>query len=146
MDFKYAYLKKQYALLHPKVQGVVQELDLWLTRENLPVMILTHIYRTPQEQELFYWKQVSEDLNCAEEIARETARNKFSWHRCYCAVDIRNSNFSAVDKTRIFKQLKTGRGDSRWEILNHDIGQGEHFHVGYKDFDWRHRWSNQLKG
>jgi len=145
MDFKYLHLRKQYALLHPKLQQIAVELDLWLTKNSFPVMIITHIYRTPQEQEAYYWKSVMESLNCSEPIARETARAKFSWHRVYCALDIRNSNFDDVQRTRIYKQLKTGRDNSMWEILQHDVGRGDHFHVGYKDFDWRHRWSRQLK-
>ena len=145
MDFKYPYLRKQWALLHPEVCKAINDLDVWLTTQGLPVMTLTHIYRTPQEQELFYWKSVMDDLKCTEQIARDIARKKFSWHRAYCAVDIRNTNFGPLDRTKIFKQLKAAHATDRWEILMHDVGRGDHFHVGYRDTEWKHRWSNQLK-
>jgi hypothetical protein len=69
------------------------------------------------------------------------ALNKFTWHRCRCAVDLRNNHYSGDQ----FRQVKTwwenylvqreaDKPGRQYEFLAHDIGRGNHFHLGYRDF------------
>lgn len=145
MLFKYSYLAPEYALLHRKVTEAADALDAFLRAEGLPDMMVTHVFRTAGQQEDFYWKQYINDFHGVEAEARKLARNKFSWHRVYCAMDIRNNCYDRQAKERIFKFLKKGRESSQWEILLHDIGRGDHFHVGYRDYAARRKWEQQLK-
>lgn len=143
MLFKHYWLSQQFSLVHPKVREIAEELDRFLQTQGLQDMVITHVYRTAEEQEKFYWESVQKTLHCTEEIAKETARKKFSWHRVYCAIDIRNSTYDKATREKILKFLKTGRADSSWEILMHDVGRGDHFHVGYRDFGWRRKYESQ---
>lgn len=143
MWFDKPNLGPEFSQLHPRVRKAAEDLDSWLIKKGLPQMTVTHVLRTPAMQESIYWEAVKDTLKCTEEIARQTARNKPSWHLWYCALDFRNKVYTPAQKADIFKQLRDGRGDSIWEILMHDVGRGDHFHLGYRDFSWRTKYASQ---
>lgn len=149
MDFKHAYLRKEYTLVCPYVRDLAQELSDWLKSKDYAAMMITHVFRTDKQQEEWYWKSKYAKLagtsQYTEEHARELARKSFSWHKVYCAIDIRNTVYTPSQKKDILGFLRKGRTDSRWEIYSHDVGQGPHFHVGYEDFAWRRKWEQALK-
>ncbi len=138
MRFKRAGLEDEFAELHPEVKRVVSDLDVWCVERGLPEVVISHALRTPSMQEDIYWRKVlKERPHLTEPEARKAARSKFSWHLVACAVDIRNTHYSADQLLRITDWLKQARPGKDWEILSHDVGHGNHLHIGCKDEEWR---------
>ncbi len=132
MLFKTALIGTQYAALHPELRRVLGELAAQNKEWDLPQLVLTEAFRTPEEQEDIYWRMFS-SLPPAE--ARMKARRKFSWHLCGCAVDVRTG-----DALRALAWLQGKYPGPEFELLVHDVGLGKHLHVAYRDFGWRKKY------
>lgn len=73
------------------------------------------------------------------------ALNRFTWHRCFCAADLRNSHYDPKTLARVVAFIgskvveQEGLNPKRrdWEFLVHDIGRGDHIHLAYRDNLWR---------
>jgi hypothetical protein len=142
--YKQPGLSKEFSEAHPKSRLLVESVDEFVRREGWPDVMITAVFRTPSQQEAFYWKQVQETLRCTEKIAREIARAKPSWHLWRTGIDFSSKRYDRQQAQRILEYLKSGRQGLEWEILHHDIGAGEHFHVAFKDREWKARWSQAL--
>lgn len=141
MLFKTTAISTQFRDLHPDLRGLLHVLDAQLEVWKLPPFTVTEALRTKEGQEHIYWAQFS-SKGFSEEEARRMARRKFSWHMCGCAADFRSSGqpYSDDERDQISEWLKDKCGGSAWELLEHDIGHGRHFHVAKRDFSWRHKW------
>lgn len=137
MKFKTPELEDEFRILHPEVPPVLWDLDRWSDEEGLPEVVVTHVVRTPEQQAEFYWQDFQRRLGLEEKEARNLASKKFSWHSVRCAVDIRNSHYTHEQLLAVLQHLKPLCRSPMWELLSHDIGRGEHIHIGRQDFAWR---------
>jgi hypothetical protein len=137
MKFKYPHLQTQLYAVHQDVRDALNKLDGFCLRKQFPEVVVTHVLRTDDEQEALYWKAILKKEGCTEVEARLRAREKFSWHKVGCAVDIRNSEYSKSQLEEVMAYLRAGRAIPLWELLSHDVGNGAHVHIGRKDFTWR---------
>lgn len=137
MRFKTPSLAQEFARLHPDVIAAVKALDDFSHANRLPELVVTHAIRTPAQQEAIYWRSIAKAKGLSEAEARAEARRKFSWHLCRCAVDLRNNHYTAVQLAQVMDFLKRGREAPLWEVISHDVGRGNHLHLGRRDFSWR---------
>lgn len=136
MLFKAPRLATEYPTLHPELRRVLAELEKQLAAWGLPSLTITEALRTPDDQERLYWKRELKP-GVTEEHARALARARPSWHLHHCAADFRNSVYGPRDRRRIHYWLTQRCPSDEWEVLMHDIGRGDHFHVARKDESWR---------
>lgn len=136
MKFKTPALADEFARLHPDVIAAVRALDDFSHENRLPELVVTHAIRTPEMQEAIYWRGLAKSKGLSEADARAEARKKFSWHLARCAVDLRNNHYTAVQRRQVMEFLKQGREKPHWEVIEHDVGRGDHIHLGRRDFDW----------
>lgn len=136
MRFKNATLELQFLEVHPMVRKAVLELDYWSAERQMPEVVVTQVFRTLRQQEDLYWPQFAA-AGADEKTARRMARDKFSWHLCRCAVDIRNHHYSANQLREVMEHLSSGRNGHDWEILSHDMGHGNHLHIARRDQEWK---------
>lgn len=146
MKFKTAALQVEFDGLHPEVRRGVSDLDKWSVANGIPEVVVTHVFRTKAFQEETYWPAIAKRLAAEnpkrpvgeiEAEARAEARKKFSWHLVHCAIDIRNRHYSPDQRRRVMGFLQRGRAAPIWEVLEHDVGRGDHIHLGIRDFSWR---------
>lgn len=141
MRFKSAALDMEFhGGLHPAVKDIVKDLDDWSKEQGLPSVVITHVLRTREDMEVLYWKRIHRQANppISEALARSMARRKFSWHLVGCAVDIRNNHYLPGQRKAVMAKLRTlAKPAHKFELLEHDIGRGDHIHLGIKDEDWK---------
>ncbi len=139
MKFKTPVLELEFtAGLHPRVKAKIEDLDAWCQANHYPEVTLTHILRTKDEQIDIYWTSIQKaNPGMTIQAARNAAAKKFSWHLVGCAVDIRNTVYTLQQLVNIQAHLKLRTKPGEWEVLNHDVGRGEHLHCGLKDVSWR---------
>lgn len=78
------------------------------------------------------------------------AEDKFSWHLVGCALDFRTEQSGkpvytpsqhrlvlAWFRKETHRQQPGDPAAQLWEFLEHDVGRGDHMHVGRRDFGWR---------
>jgi hypothetical protein len=136
VKFKTPALEFEFGHLHPDVKRLAFDLDAFLFANQMPELVITHVLRNDNQSEEIYWRWFMKKGQ-SEPEARKSARAKFSWHKVLCAFDARNKNYSKSQLARIMEFLKQGRDTSIWELLSHDVGKGDHIHVGKRDFAWR---------
>ena len=138
MKFKTDRLSTELALVHPEVSRLMDDLDVWCASQGIHEPIITHAIRTIGEQEAIYTPLYIK-TGFDEDSSRMRARGKFSWHLCRCAVDFRSSHYSNNDIRAVYgfiKQRILGR-TTLFEFMQHDVGQGDHFHLGFRDYEWK---------
>lgn len=124
MKFALPHLENEFEHLHPDVRYAVMDLDKYCLANRMPEVVVTHVLRTAKQNDAIY-----------------NGLKKFSWHMCFCAADLRNRHYTRTQLRNLFEYLKSGRDDSRFEILDHDVGRGAHLHIGRRDFEWRSRFT-----
>lgn len=153
-------MKDEYPLLPEQLRKKLEDADAWLKAKGWPELFITCIGRTDDDSERIYTpvaERLVRDLELknlktdrervlAGELAkmnptqrRAWARAKFSWHRCLCAVDIRNRCFSREQRRELMNHLRFGTSPTTHEVLEHDVGRGDHIHLAFKDFAQRKR-------
>lgn len=146
MKFKSPHLEVEYDGLHPEVKGVLEALDAWSADNGLPGVVITALFRTRSDMEAIYWRGIARRLALGtpgvpvgevERSARKLARDKFSWHLCRCAADIRNFHYLPEQRRQVMAFLRERCPRPMFELVEHDVGKGDHIHVGRKDFGWR---------
>jgi tryptophan 2,3-dioxygenase len=155
---------QQFLGSHPALIDALRDFEAWLRKNDLPEPTLTQVWRTPRQQEDIYfgiWKSLlsryksKQPMTQAElkkaialstltdEQLRERAREKFSWHLCRCAVDIRARQYSEAQMVKIAAWL-TGRCPAPiWEIITEEHGTGIHVHCAMKSFEWRRKYTQK---
>lgn len=119
--FKSPQGQKQFTeALHPATRDLVNEFDAWATKNGLPDTVVTSVVRTLAENRAIY-KGV----------------DRFSWHLCRCAVDLRNHHYTPEQKKQAEAWLAVRCERPRWEFVPQDHGTGPHFHIAIRDFRWR---------
>ena len=139
MNFKKPSLEAEFAELHPDASRLVHKLDDWSFEQKLPPVVVTHVKRTVDDQERIYTPVLMKNTGMPEKKCRELARQRFSWHLVLCAVDLRNIHYTDEERLRVMGFLRSNLGPmaERFELLEHDVGRGDHIHIGIKDQDWR---------
>lgn len=154
MLFKTPRQAEEFKRLHLEVQTLAHDLDEWLFDSGMERLTVTETIRTLDEQERLYTDHYLKK-RLEPSVARRMARQKPSWHLCAAAFDFRHSvnRYTDAERARIWEWLKTrttpdpGEKDAlTWELLDHDIGFGKHFHVAVRDWVWRRRWEQKQKG
>jgi hypothetical protein len=125
VEFKEPHLKEEFRSpeTHPELVARLLELDAWCVAHDIPGVILTALWRTPD----FY--------------ARNGLSPKpFSWHFVKSAADLRIWHWSAAQQALIRGWLDGKCEPPIWEVLVEKHGTGEHFHLARKDFSRRRAW------
>lgn len=144
---------EDFPLLPVQIRDKVTGLAAWCHAKGWEAPFITCIRRTPDDQERIYLPfaeklvrsfQMGLHLSdkervLAAELAKMTpeqrkawARAKFSWHIALCAVDIRNRAYSRTQRVAIMNHLRFGTNTTDWEILEHDVGRGDHVHLALR--------------
>jgi hypothetical protein len=126
MMYKNPGLESELTVCHPTLRTVLKELDVWLQSKDWPGITLTHVLRTPAEQKAIY-----------------DGTEPFSWHMVGAAVDFRNRVYNSKQLTAIIDWLIKRVGRKHWEILSHDVGRGNHFHLAFEDEAWKREWQTR---
>jgi hypothetical protein len=142
MNFKSAEIGVQYARLLPEVRQVLAELDERLHQWGSERLTITDAIRTPGEQEELYWHSYVGG-GVGPEEARQLAREKFSWHLVGAAADFRALAYNAEERSKIWSWLHERCPAVDWELLIHDVGRGEHFHVAKRSHELRKQWEDE---
>lgn len=150
-----------FALLPQQLRDKVTGLAAWLHSKGWEAPFITCIRRTSDEQRKIYLPyaeklvrslQMGLPLSDKERVLagelekmtpeeREAwARAKFSWHCALCAVDIRNRVYSRAQRKVIMDFLRYGTNATEWEVLEHDVGRGDHIHLAFRDIDRKKAW------
>lgn len=114
--------------LNPELRAVVWELAEWSSSHRLPPVTVTSVVRYLDEHVALYvnrWKRLvaryrlAEKLSPADEAFAKKilklsepelaamARNRWSWHRCACAVDLRVREYAPDQFSLVIDWLKT---------------------------------------
>lgn len=132
-------LKEEFTKLHENCLMAANNLENFLTLNSMPEAVVTHILRTIPEQEDIYWRNIMVAQKLTEVDARAKARAQWSWHLVYCAFDLRDFIYTPAQLRRIVDFLMVEYPASQgWEILCHNVGSGNHLHVGFRDYS-RHK-------
>lgn len=143
MHFKTPEIGLQWGSLHPELRTRLGELDEFLNESGLPTFTVTDAIRTPDEQEGLWWGDYLKK-GYLETEARAKARAQFSWHLVATAADFRGFKPWGEERARVWGWLKQHCASSEWELLEHDVGTGRHFHLAYRDFGRRKKWEHGL--
>lgn len=135
-------LELEVQALHPKVRAKLDELEAWSRDEGLPEPVVTNVLRTEDDQERLYLGLYL-SRGHSPDIAREKARARFSWHLVACAVDLRNRHYTPPQRKAVMQFLRQQCAPGEWELLEHDIGRGDHIHVAVRDEQWRLTYQKQ---
>lgn len=136
MKFLKPELEMEFGALHPSTRGLAEDLDAWSLENGVPEVVVTHVLRTADDSERLYLPMYLK-LGYTPEEARRRARARFSWHLVGCAVDLRNSHYTAVQRKQVMQYLRQHCPSGTCELLEHDIGRGNHIHLAFKDEQWR---------
>lgn len=124
---KYQRIHGEWAQLLQKnaaLAQVVWDLNVFVDYNFKKDVIITHLYRTQQQQEKFYGKKTT----------------RKSPHQYWGAVDIRDSIYSRTelgamveflkfyDKWNSYGLMKSSQSRT---VLRHNIGLGMHFHIQF---------------
>lgn len=138
MQFKYAQLGQEYSKLHPKLLIVGEGLTEYCFKQKLPEPVATHILRTRAQQIDIYWRNIMMARKCTEQEAKLLAAKQDTWHFYFAAMDLRDFIYTQNQITQLLGYLKgTLCAGPEWELLYHDVGRGNHFHIGIRDTQWR---------
>lgn len=165
IEFAHEGLKVEFDGLHPAVKAVIQSLQSYSESVGFPNVVITHCWRTKVHQKKMYTsvadnilEKLKNDITLTDEESRmlervesiaksqnlslekafdRWAETKFSWHMARCAADIRNRHYNKSQRQAVMAFLmgKISRGE--WELLEHDIGRGDHIHIAKKDAEWK---------
>ena len=163
MIFKSPREAREFPELHPEVRAAAEDLDAHARATGLPELVVTGCIRTRAEQRAIYipvghflleahaagrilspmqrrdLAQITAPGGTPEAIAT-WAEGRYSDHLVRCAVDFRNRHLKPPELAAYMHRLRTGRALlTRWQILSHDVGRGEHIHVGVRDQEWKSR-------
>lgn len=120
-------LKKELESL--KVQNkplydILFDLADWVKDQFKKDLIVTGIFRTPEEQALIYKND-----------ARYKVRPFKSPHQFWDAFDLRDTIFTQDEIPKIVQHLNDTYNPTngyKWTAMNHTVGLGWHFHVQYR--------------
>lgn len=137
MRFKTENLRQEYKELHREVVALLIELEEYSKQKGYPEPMLTHVLRTRAQQKEIYWRaEQARNRKMNEADAREAAGKRFTWHFHLCAADLRSSHYTPEQLHDVVAFLKARGTGPSWEVLHHDVGSGDHLHVGFKDNVW----------
>lgn len=122
MKFKTPALEAEFRNAHPAVQERFRALDEWLVAQGWPEAVITSVGRTRRDMLRIYGP---------------AGAKRFSWHLADCAADMRNAPYSPEQRKAIMERLREGTTTATHEVLEHDVGNGSHFHWAVKDAAWR---------
>lgn len=170
MRFAVPSLEMEFYAAHPEAVATVIALDVWCGDNRLPEVVVTDVLRTDDDSERIYFKYANALIARLREGARakrrlgpkerelavrlesmsEAGRRKWararpSWHKCGCAVDVRNRHYSEEQIAGILAFLRHGRSEEEWELLSHDVHSGEHLHIGRKDEEFKRRHEQSMQ-
>lgn len=151
-------MSEDFALLPKPLRDKVTELAAWLHSKGWEAPFVTCIRRTEDDQERIYTpvaerlvhslavglSLTTKERALAADLARMSpeerkawARAKFSWHVALCALDLRNRDYSRAQRKEIMNHLRHGTNTTDWEILEHDVGRGDHIHLARRELERR---------
>lgn len=165
IQFAFSKLEGEFVGIHPQVKSLVEQLQYHSENIGFPDVVITHAFRTKTQQKTIYMgvaavilkkiandntltesesdilervEQISDSQNITLEKAFERwAEARFSWHMARTAVDLRNKHYSSKQRAAVMAFLRARISKGEWELLEHDIGRGDHIHLAKRDAEWK---------
>lgn len=119
MKFDTPRIQSEWPDIHPDVRAEVEKLDAYCTKLGMPEVVVTCLHRTREENFEIY------------------GEDKFSWHCVWSAADLRSREYTRPERDMLMEFIRKECGQPFWEVLEHDVGRGSHWHLGRRDFAWR---------
>lgn len=158
MKFKIPTMADDFLRVHPDVQDLARLFESWSRDQGLPEPVVTDVIRTKSQQRAIYVPYAQEliadfeggvpmqdndralaiklmDLN--DDGIAQWAEQRFSWHLVGCAVDLRSRDYTAPQLAAVLGWFRRMALPPTFEFLEHDVGRGDHMHLGRRDFAWR---------
>lgn len=136
MLFKSPSLSIQFDGLHPELRRVLKELDAKLAEWGFEQLTITDLWRDRAENAAIYLREgLAAGLTTGD--AKWRAEHRFSWHFVMAAADARSTKYTAKQRKFILSWLTHRCPRHEWEVLEHTVGAGMHFHIARKDEEWR---------
>lgn len=161
MIFSAPKMAEEFKQLPPALQEKAVKADEWVLKQGWPALFITCVGRSDDDSERIYTpvadklvrdlelrllktereRLLAESLAGMNALQRKAwAREKFSWHRCLCALDIRNRVYSREQRRALMNHLRFGTNGTQWLFLEHDVGRGDHIHAEFRCFNQRERY------
>ncbi len=121
MHFKTTQVSIELRAAHPEVRAAANNLDAHLKHLGWGDLVVTDVIRTPD----FYPDE------------------RWSWHFCGCAFDIRTKGYSTEMIERIIGWLEGWAHHSEFkvDVVNEQKAvRGPHIHVEVEDHEWRRKY------
>jgi hypothetical protein len=167
MAIQYAFprLEPEFQGVHPLVKSLIEQLQTHSEDIGFPDVVVTHVWRTKTQQKAIYMsvatvilkkinndntltesesdilervEQISDSQKITLEKAFERwAEARFSWHMARTAIDLRNRHYTSKQRAGVMAFLRARIAKGEWELLEHDIGRGDHIHLAKRDAEWK---------
>lgn len=150
MFYKTSYIAQQYITQDSELRRVLSDLDDELAERGIAAFTITEGWRRHSENIATYTANyLAEKKTLAE--AKRLAEEQFSYHLVGSAVDFRSSGkehgtpYTTKERLFILEWLRPRCPKDKWEVLEHNVGTGLHFHLARKNLDARAKWEASKK-
>ena len=102
---------------------LLKEVDEYVGKKYNKAITVTHIYRTPEQQDEFY-----------KDDERHKVKKRVSPHQLWHAFDLRSRDYTQEQIDDIVKFINDKFDETNyynWTSKCHNIGLGDHFHVQF---------------
>jgi hypothetical protein len=138
MLYKDQRIEREFKLLHPELLKLAGELEAYCRAKHYAEPVSTHVKRYGTEQVDIYWKNIMATKKVTEVEAKALAAKRPTLHYHLLAFDLRSFIYTPMQMKDLLQWLESRCPKAKgWEILYHDVGRGNHFHIGYNDVKWR---------
>lgn len=138
MLYKTQRIEAEFQTLHPELLKVARELETYCKAKHYAEPVATHVKRYGVEQVDIYWKNIMRTQKVSEAAARSLAAKRPTLHFHLLAFDLRDFIYTPMQVRDLLQWLEARCPKAKgWEILYHDVGRGNHFHIGYHDKAWQ---------
>lgn len=138
MLFKTARVEAEFKKLHPELLKVGEELNAYCRAKRYAEPVATHVLRYGSEQVDIYWQNIMRTQKVSEAAAKALAAKRPTLHFHLLAFDLRDYIYTPIQIKDLLQWFEARCPKAKgWEILYHDVGRGNHFHVGFHDKTWQ---------
>jgi hypothetical protein len=162
MKFLGDNMAEQLADSHPELSALLRDFETWSHKQGLPEPVVVELWRSAKEQGDLYvgiWRQQAKQAlaskappraaklraleihRMSDKELRGLAEQKFSWHVCRCAVDLRTRHYTREQMLEVVKWFQERCPKPMWELVTEKHGTGAHIHCGRRDFSWRKKFT-----
>lgn len=147
MLYKSTRIKAEWQILHTQTRRAWLDVDAFCVEKGFPGVTITDVGRTPSENFAIYLNKFMREGMPRPEAEKKAAA-RFTWHfsTIMSAADGRGTSpWTEEQYTEIFRFVMRRCGGGMFEILEHDVGQGRHIHIAFRDYLKRREWEQKSR-